>query len=126
MGILKDIVDKMNGTRNNQHIKKGDNNIQATGDVSIDGIIKYNRIWLVRTANKHDFDISDNDTKVSNILKALNKRDGHCPCGGMTEDFMCPCKWMREFGACKCGLFVEPKDVEPRDSKTTGSIKTNE
>ena len=83
----------------------------------------FNRIWLSNVANRNGYTISDNDRQVDGILKALNNRSGHCPCGGMTEDFICPCRMMREHGACKCGLYKEAKDIDPRGGTSTAEIK---
>lgn len=86
-------------------------------------ITPYNRLWLERIAHEAGYVISGNEQKVDNILKALNKRDGHCPCGGMTQQFVCPCEMMRNYGECKCGLYVSAKDIDPKDAKSTGRIK---
>lgn len=83
----------------------------------------YNRIWLSNIASKNGYTISDNDKQVDGILMALNSRSGHCPCGGMTEDFICPCKMMREHGACKCGLYKEAKDINPHGGTSVAEIK---
>ena len=117
MGILADIVNrKIDNIISRRMEEKQSNPISEEAT-------KYNRIWLDKTAREAGFAISDNEQKVDNILKALNKRDGHCPCGGMTDDFICPCKMMREHGACKCGLYMDFKDIEPKDLKSTGRIK---
>ena len=83
----------------------------------------YNRYWLERVAQHNDFSISENDRVVDNILDKLNKRDGHCPCGGMTDEFICPCRMMREYGKCKCGLYNSAVDLNPRNSSSAGKIK---
>ena len=86
---------------------------------------KYNRNWLNKVANAKGYEISDDDRRVDQILNSLNKRGGHCPCGGMTEIFMCPCQMMREHGNCKCGLYKEGTsiDVDNIKSSSTGKIK---
>ena len=117
MGIIKDIIEKRAMEIVNNKITSESN------DTTEHDITKYNRIWLNKIANKTGFVISDNEKKVDNILKALNKRDGHCPCGGMTKDFICPCKMMREYNECKCGLYLSARDIEPKDAKSTGKIK---
>ncbi len=83
----------------------------------------YNKIWLARVAEEHGFALTENEFRIGTILKKLNERDGHCPCGGMTEDFICPCKMMREYGACKCGLYQNVRDVIPKNSSSTAKIK---
>ena len=117
MGILSDIINKKINSIMNRKIEEK----QPSDDISF---TKYNRPWLDKISREAGYAISDNDQKVNNILKALNKRDGHCPCGGMTEDFICPCKMMREHGACKCGLYMDFKDVEPT-GQSTAKIKDN-
>ena len=115
MGILADIINKkIDNIVSRKMEEKQSEPIEAT---------KYNRLWLDKIAREAGFAISDNEQKVNNILKALDKRDGHCPCGGMTEDFICPCKMMREYGACKCGLYMDFKDIEPNNMKSAGRIK---
>ena len=73
----------------------------------------FNRKWLLNIANHYEFQITDKEVRALNILKKLNERDGHCPCGGMTDEFLCPCKNMRIHGHCKCGLFESAKDINP-------------
>lgn len=96
---------------------------QVEEDINVEDITPYNRLWLERIANEAGYAISDNDKRVDTILDKLNKRDGHCPCGGMTDEFICPCRMMREFGNCKCGLYMNARDIAPKDTKTTGKIK---
>lgn len=83
----------------------------------------YNRLWLSKIERDTGFVVSDNEKRVDNILKKLNERDGHCPCGGMTEEFICPCRMMREYGKCKCGLYRNAVDLNPRESSSSGRIK---
>ena len=117
MGILADIINKKVNDIVNRKVEE-----QQPDPVSNE-ITKYNRVWLDKISREAGYAISDNTQKVNNILKALNKRDGHCPCGGMTDDFTCPCKMMRTYGTCKCGLYIDAKDIEPKDLKSTARIK---
>lgn len=82
------------------------------------GIAYYNRSWLGKVALFQGFAISRDDKKVDGILAALNRKDGHCPCGGSGPQFKCPCAIMREHGICKCGLF---ENVPDRNIKSGGS-----
>lgn len=117
MGILANIIEKKA-----QEIV--DKKVQREKEQSISAdIIPYNRLWLNKIANEAGYAISDNDQRVDTILKKLNERNGHCPCGGMTDEFICPCRMMREYGACKCGLYMNAKDINPVDTKTVGKIK---
>lgn len=118
MGILKDIIEK----KAMEIVERRVNEKQESNVEQID-IKTYNRYWLDRIARETGFAVSDNDTRVDNILKKLNERDGHCPCGGMTDEFICPCIMMRKYGTCKCGLYMDVKDIEPKDSKSTARIK---
>ena len=77
------------------------------------GIKRYNRIWLRKMSNATGFIISDDDKKVDGILDALNRKDGHCPCGGNGPQFLCPCVIMREQGICKCGLYENVTPIKP-------------
>lgn len=119
MGILKGIIEKKAKEIIDRKVEEN----QAEDNIEF---VKYNRVWLENMASKTGFAISDNEKRVENILKALNKRDGHCPCGGMTEEFVCPCRMMREHGNCKCGLYQNVVDVEPKDTSTSGKIKDSE
>ena len=86
--------------------------------------IMYNRAWLRKMSNRTGFIISSDDKKVDGILAALNRKNGHCPCGGNGPQFICPCVIMREQGICKCGLYENVKPVEPKGT-SGGQIKEN-
>lgn len=116
MGILADLISKKAKEIVDRKIEEK----QPTEEIKAE---KHNRLWLDKLVREAGYAVSDNEQRVNNILKALNKRDGHCPCGGMTEDFLCPCKMMRTYGTCKCGLFMDLKDIEPKDMKSTAKIK---
>lgn len=91
---------------------------ESTEDLA-DGITKYNRIWLNNIVEETGYAINEEGGKVDGILKALNRRDGHCPCGGNGDQFLCPCHIMREHGICKCGLFRNAVDINPKNGKST-------
>jgi ferredoxin-thioredoxin reductase catalytic subunit len=117
MGILADLIYKKANEiveRRMEEKQPKEEGVQAE---------RYNRLWLDKVVREFGYAVSDNDQKVDNILKALNKRDGHCPCGGMTDYFLCPCEMMRGHGVCKCGLFKNFKDVNPTDTRSTAKIK---
>lgn len=116
MGILKDIIEK-------KAMEIVERKVQTNTEVEQVDIKKYNRYWLDRIVRETGFAVSDNDVRVNNILKKLDERDGHCPCGGMTDEFICPCRMMREHGVCKCGLYMNVKDINPTDGKSTAKIK---
>jgi ferredoxin-thioredoxin reductase catalytic subunit len=107
MGRLMDII---NNRKNN------DTKSEVSNDTSIGSIKKYNRLWLNRVSNTTGFIPNSDDTRVDGIIDALNRRNGHCPCGGNGDQFLCPCVVMREKGICKCGLFNNVRPVEPRGS----------
>jgi ferredoxin-thioredoxin reductase catalytic subunit len=81
---------------------------------------KYTRAWLGKVAIVNGYAVNDEGGKVDGILGALERRDGHCPCGGNGEQFRCPCVIMRERAICKCGLF---KTIPPR--KVTGTSEVS-
>ena len=116
MGILADIINK-------KATEIFDRKVQEKQPVVEEDVTRYNRLWLDKIARETGFAISDNENRVNNILKKLNERDGHCPCGGMTDEFVCPCRMMREYGTCKCGLYRDVKDVNPTDGRSIGRIK---
>lgn len=119
MGILRDLVEQ----KAFDIVKRRIEREESQALTNTEDIRMYNRIWLEKMANHYDYEISDNDTAVNRILDKLNERDGHCPCGGMTEQFICPCEMMRTHGVCKCGLYKNAVDLNPRESETTGKIK---
>jgi len=46
--------------------------------------------------------------KVAQIQKAIDAKDGYCPCYvGKSEDTKCPCKDMRIHSVCICGKYVD-------------------
>jgi ferredoxin-thioredoxin reductase catalytic subunit len=118
MGILKDLIEKKAQEIVDKKVAE-----QKKDEIDPATICKYNRLWLDKIERDTGFSVSDNTQRVDNILKKLNERDGHCPCGGMTNDFMCPCKMMREYGKCKCGLFNNVVDLNPNSGTSTGVIK---
>ncbi len=118
MSILGDIINKKVSKITEERVENK--------EIIEDPVIKqtmYNKIWLARVVEEHGFVLTENEFRIGTILKKLNERDGHCPCGGMTEDFMCPCKMMREYGACKCGLYQNIRDVVPKNGSSTAKIK---
>lgn len=120
MGILGDIVanriDKIVNDR--RQAKMEEQQVSETQNVEM-----YNRIWLDKMVHETGYALTDNEQRITNILKKLNERDGHCPCGGMTDEFICPCRMMREYGTCKCGLYRDVVDINPTDCKSEGRIK---
>ena len=115
MGLLADIINKKA-----QEIV--DRKIAEKHEPEQD-ITRYNHLWLNKIVHETGFALTDNEKRIDNILKKLNERDGHCPCGGMTDEFICPCRMMREYGTCKCGLYKDIVDIEPKDTNTTARIK---
>lgn len=83
---------------------------------------RYNRVWLNKVSTQLGYIVSSNDKKVDGILEALNRKDGHCPCGGNGDQFLCPCVIMREKGICKCGLYENVRPVEP-SGISSGRVK---
>lgn len=52
--------------------------------------------------------VNDDEEHVQKILKALEQKDGYCPCVLLkNEDTKCPCKKMREENKCCCKLYME-------------------
>lgn len=55
------------------------------------------------------YDFVDNSQENLNILMAVHKNDGYCPCKiEKSEDTKCPCKEFREqepYTICGCGLY---------------------
>ena len=51
--------------------------------------------------------LNDDQEHVQKILKALEIKDGYCPCVlAKNEDTICPCKKMREENKCCCKLYI--------------------
>jgi hypothetical protein len=50
--------------------------------------------------------LNDNDTIVNNIIKALERNNGECPCNNnIAQDKHCPCSSYRAGEECCCGLY---------------------
>lgn len=94
-----------------QHDKKEDNQPKL-----------YNKVWLNKVSTQMGYIVSDNEKRVNGILEALNRKGGHCPCGGNGDQFLCPCVNMREYGICKCGLYENTRPVNPSGS-SSGRVK---
>lgn len=46
-----------------------------------------------------------------NIIEAINKNDGYCPCMIAKNQYtVCPCLPLRSHKNCICGLYVKKKD----------------
>ena len=86
------------------------------------GVKLYNKVWLNKVSNQMGYIISSDEKKVNGILEALNRKDGHCPCGGNGPQFLCPCIIMREHGICKCGLYENIRQVNP-SGNSSGRVK---
>lgn len=82
----------------------------------------YNKAWLNKVSNRFGYIVSSDEKKVNGILEALNRKDGHCPCGGNGVQFICPCVNMREYGICKCGLYENVRPLDPTGG-SSGRIK---
>lgn len=121
MGILGDIVanriDKIVNEHRQAKMEDQQPQVSETQDIEM-----YNRVWLDKMVYETGFALTNDEKRITNILKALNKRDGHCPCGGMTDEFICPCRMMRDYGTCKCGLYMDVVDLNPT-GKSSGTIK---
>lgn len=76
-------------------------------------IKKYNKSWLMRTSGLYGYIVNRDREHADKILQALNRTDGHCPCGGNGAQYKCPCIYMRENGICRCGLFENITPVNP-------------
>lgn len=97
--------------------RSGDKPVQTkVEEPKTDEVRLYNRIWLNKVSNQMGYIISSDDKKVNGILDALNRKNGHCPCGGNGQQFICPCVNMREYGICKCGLYENIRPVNPTGS----------
>lgn len=56
------------------------------------------------------FKLNPNEKVVTNIVKAIKRNNGHCPCDNKykgTDDDICPCKAYREEAHCCCTLYVK-------------------
>lgn len=126
MGVLQDIIERKAMEIAMKKVER-DHAEQQTHDQKLqEEVTPYNRLWLDKIVREAGYLLTDNEQRIENILKKLNERNGHCPCGGMTDEFLCPCRMMREYGNCKCGLYQNAIDLNPGKSRTTARIKTTE
>jgi hypothetical protein len=52
---------------------------------------------------------TEDEAKRLNIVRALMRSGGFCPCvprDEWSEDTFCPCRMLREGNGCHCGLYV--------------------
>lgn len=114
MGQLRDIIDartKGDNVNYNLIVDKTPRESPVAEEIKEQAkTAYYNRGWVSKVALMRGYAINQDDRKVDGILAALNRRDGHCPCGGNGPQFKCPCAIMREHGICKCGLFENVPD----------------
>lgn len=57
-----------------------------------------------------EWELNPNQKLVENIMKAIERNDGYCPCnqeGADKADTLCPCKAMREGIKCCCNLYIK-------------------
>lgn len=53
--------------------------------------------------------LNPNSTRVANILNAVERAGGNCPCVAKdtwSEDTICPCLYFRSGQGCHCTLYV--------------------
>lgn len=118
MGILQELLKKkVQDNITNKYTKDNDKE-----DVEEIHFNKYNQTWLLNVTRQTGYIINNDRDKAQKILEALNRREGHCPCGGDGKQYLCPCLNMRTYGICKCGLFENVQPVNPT-GKSTMRIK---
>jgi len=67
---------------------------------------------MIKIIEKEGFELNPNKKIRDNILKALLRNNGYCPCnqkGVEKEDTKCPCKAYREQDYCCCKLYTRYK-----------------
>ena len=66
------------------------------------------QVYGNRSDEKKVFVPNPDQKKVDKILKAIEKKNGHCPCQpGETPTNFCPCSKLLDEGECICELYVE-------------------
>lgn len=61
---------------------------------------------MIQILRKEGWALNPKDTIVNNIMKAIIKNNGECPCNNNSKDKHCPCSNYRENDTCCCGLYV--------------------
>lgn len=126
VGILQNIIERKAMEIATRKIEREYEERQALDKKLQEEVTPYNRLWLEKIVKEAGYLLTDDDKRIDWILEKLNERKGHCPCGGMTDEFLCPCRMMREYGNCKCGLYKNAIDLNPGRSRTTARIKTTD
>lgn len=126
MGKLQDIIERKAMEIAMNKVERERMERQAHEQKLQEEVTPYNRLWLEKIVNKAGYLLTEDEQRIERILSKLNERKGHCPCGGMTDEFLCPCRMMREYGNCKCGLYKNAIDLNPGKSRTTARIKTTQ
>ena len=62
-----------------------------------------------KIVRKTGWELNSDDTIVNDILKGLEKFDGHCPALSSKRrgHDQCPCSEYLEYNNCICGLYVK-------------------
>ena len=63
----------------------------------------------LKIVRKKGFILNPDDKIVNNILRALGKNDGHCPCKHPEREGhdQCPCSQYLQKDECYCGLYIK-------------------
>ena len=123
MSKLKELMESMaKGKEVNYNITIDEKPAVPTPSDETTPTLKYTRTWASKVALARGYSINSNDKKVDGILMALNRNNGHCPCGGNGDQFLCPCVNMRTLGICKCGLY---DTIPERNISSEVSAKIN-
>lgn len=61
---------------------------------------------MINILRKEGWDLNPSDKVVNNIIRAIERNNGECPCYSNTSnDKQCPCSSYREGNGCCCGLY---------------------
>lgn len=61
---------------------------------------------MVQILRKEGWALNPSDKVVNNIIRAVTRNNGECPCNNSSEDKHCPCSNYREKDTCCCGLYI--------------------
>lgn len=62
---------------------------------------------MIQIFRKEGWTLTPDDKRLNNIMKAIERNNGNCPCTNDSEDPKCPCSNYREKDKCCCGLYVK-------------------
>lgn len=66
---------------------------------------------MIKIYRKQGWDLNPNDLRLNNIIRAILRNNGNCPCQKGVKA-VCPCEEYRNNDNCHCGLYIKVDNHE--------------